>query len=227
MVRIYYVHSEYLPASEQLLRYLPEAWRQTLKNHVRSRRENSARASLAGFLLLHWAGCSAPLHFLSNGRPAVFDETFDFNISHTARLTVCAVRFADPHDQNTLSVGIDAEDGSRLSDRQMQQIAQRWFSPKECALSGENSDRETFLRIWTGKEAMVKRTGAGLRDLRTADTLSVPQDLLLRHFDIGQTVICVCSSCEEVPEEPICMDAELLSAVSEGDRPENRLEPRF
>lgn len=87
------------------------------------------------------------------------------SLSHSGVLVVCAVGDAP--------LGVDAE---RLRPAPLA-LARRCFSSGEQALlaaaAPEERDR-CFWRIWTGKEALVKRTGEGLAALRRADTCALP-----------------------------------------------------
>jgi 4'-phosphopantetheinyl transferase len=79
-----------------------------------------------------------------------------FNLSHTRGLVACAVASRD-------DLGLDVEDLQRRE--ASPGIAERHFAPAEVALlaAAPQADRhETFLRIWTLKEAFVKATGDGI-----------------------------------------------------------------
>ena len=93
------------------------------------------------------AGVSAPrLLYLDNGKP-VFDKPGQFlSASHTAGKIFVAV--------SSLPVGIDAEAVREAPEK----VSSRWFSPAE-------RERD-FYKVWTGKEAVAKISGAGLSALR-------------------------------------------------------------
>jgi phosphopantetheinyl transferase len=85
-----------------------------------------------------------------------------------------------------VSVGLDIE--RRRSVPRAAAIARRWFGSREArgleGLSGEEFERE-FMRLWTGKEALAKRHGAGLRlmmrgDVDELDTLAAEAEGRLR-----------------------------------------------
>ena len=92
------------------------------------------------------------------GRPYLEGgSSFDFSISHTGNLWLCAVS-----DQQT---GLDVE----AADRQihnMKAISRRFFSPEEQVPENNDcrpdaSDR-AFLELWTRKEAFIKFLGEGI-----------------------------------------------------------------
>ena len=91
------------------------------------------------------------------------------------------------------------------------QIAKRWFSAEELRILLGMRDPSTFLQIWTRKEALVKRSGEGLKGLREANTASLAESLQLHSFWIGDTVSAVCAHRDADIEEPVCMDQELLA----------------
>lgn len=105
------------------------------------------------------------------GRPYFKGENAPvFSLAHTDGLAVCAT--GEPGDP---AIGIDAErlrPDRVLHDRR---IADRFFTEGELACLGEAEDAPlAFLRIWTRKEAYLKRNGTGLRgELKSTDTLAL------------------------------------------------------
>jgi 4'-phosphopantetheinyl transferase len=88
--------------------------------------------------------------------PALGLPWLRFNISHTRGLVACAVTSRD-------DVGLDVEDLDRRE--ASPGLAERNFAPAEVALLAAvpaAARHETFLRIWTLKEAFVKATGDGI-----------------------------------------------------------------
>jgi 4'-phosphopantetheinyl transferase len=95
-----------------------------------------------------------------HGKPAmsrVFgNETLSFNLSHSHGLALLAV-------SRGRELGVDLE--YILAHLADDQIAERFFSPREVALlRGLSKDvqREAFFIFWTRKEAFIKATGKGL-----------------------------------------------------------------
>ena len=92
-----------------------------------------------------------------HGKPYAPDlGGIDFNLSHSGRHALIAVA----RDQ---SVGVDLEKQGRQ--RSVDDIAQRYFPAAEAnalrKLPAELRDA-AFLRLWTGKEAVLKALGEGL-----------------------------------------------------------------
>lgn len=96
------------------------------------------------------------------GRPFLSEppcSEIDFNLSHSGRLTVLAVTRGG-------RVGIDVE--LTTVERDFEGIAAGFFSPSEYDRwsTVEAADRTAlWYRTWTRREAYVKATGAGLRDI--------------------------------------------------------------
>ena len=84
-------------------------------------------------------------------------STHAFSVSHSGDLYAVAIGRCS-------SLGVDVE-RIRPLDRSAD-IADRWFGPDEAAglrsLQGEEGDL-AFMELWTAKEALAKRHGAGLR----------------------------------------------------------------
>jgi 4'-phosphopantetheinyl transferase len=103
------------------------------------------------------------------GKPQLV-ESFDglplrFNLTHTAGLAACALVYG--HE-----VGIDAEALDRRGDHL--DLARQFFTADEVEVltrSPSTAREETFLAIWTAKEAVIKAAGQGLQ--MSLDTFSV------------------------------------------------------
>jgi 4'-phosphopantetheinyl transferase len=94
------------------------------------------------------------------GKPALAGEScgnaIRFNLSHSHGLALVAV---NRHRE----IGIDLE--WVRDDLEVEQIANRFFSPREVAMLHELSQamrNEAFFRCWTLKEAYIKALGKGL-----------------------------------------------------------------
>jgi 4'-phosphopantetheinyl transferase len=96
-------------------------------------------------------------HTLPHGKPALTGATLEFNLSHSHNWLAIAI--------SEKPVGIDVEDGGRLTQDDLLSLARQVFTPSECAkltrLPQEQRKR-AFLRAWTQKEAYVKALGIGL-----------------------------------------------------------------
>lgn len=81
-----------------------------------------------------------------------FNESIDFNISHSGDYVVCAI-------SKSLRIGVDIEEIQEIpiSDFDLQ------FSKRELTQIGNSSDRfREFFTFWTKKEAFLKAIGIGL-----------------------------------------------------------------
>ncbi|MFE0104513.1 4'-phosphopantetheinyl transferase family protein [Streptomyces sp. NPDC059009] len=96
------------------------------------------------------------------GRPFVTEPPcpgLDFNLSHSGRLTLLAVTWRG-------RVGIDVE--QTTVERDFAGVAAGFFSPAEYEQwsTADTADRTVlWYRTWTRREAYVKATGFGLRDI--------------------------------------------------------------
>lgn len=142
--------------------------------------------------LLAEAGCPDGLSHLMvspGGRPYLPGVPLDFSPTHTAGFVAVALTDAG-------TVGLDAETPRERDVSRLLRAADRWFTPGECArvraaLDENPADGErAFLRVWTAKEALVKRTGTGLAGMRDADS-DAPGDCVLRTTAIGETILTV------------------------------------
>ena len=118
----------------------------------------AARAVLARFLCVYANCAQTPaIERGAHGKPfAPALPDLQFNLSHSGPHVLLA--FARGQ-----AIGIDLE----RCDRQLSVdgIAQRFFAAREAqalARLPPASQRETFLRLWTHKEAVVKALGSGL-----------------------------------------------------------------
>lgn len=93
-----------------------------------------------------------------------------FNLSHSQNLALYAIAIDQP-------VGIDLEYLRPLQDALA--LAKRWFTMGEYTEILHQPDRElTFFRFWTAKEAYLKATGEGLRDLTAVEVTITPENSL-------------------------------------------------
>lgn len=107
------------------------------------------------------------------------EPTLAFSVGHSGDvygIAVCTAR----------RVGFDLEVARRVP--RAEAIASRWFGSEEAAtlegMEGEALER-AFMRLWTGKEALAKRHGAGLRlmmrgDVAELDTVTAEDEGRLR-----------------------------------------------
>lgn len=88
------------------------------------------------------------------GKPYFANAGIQFNLSHSGTVVVAAFCRS--------AVGIDIESRGRCQD--FLGIASRFFHTSEAASLARTRDEGEFLRLWTGKEAMLKLTGNGLAE---------------------------------------------------------------
>ncbi|MBQ8431972.1 MAG: 4'-phosphopantetheinyl transferase superfamily protein [Clostridia bacterium] len=204
MLLLYGIKTAHLPSAEELRRYLGEdwygAWRQ---RHQTQSAEVAMRQSLGGLCLLRSAAGEGRLAYTPEGKPYFVDGASEFSITHTADWIFCAVCISKD-GARPLRVGVDAEDGRRLSGARLEALSARWFSPEEQRLFSSNPTVATFLRLWTRKEALVKWTGEGLRGLRKADTARAADDCGLSFWDyeIQGIQVALCANVSEPPPTP-------------------------
>lgn len=195
MIKLYGVHIDSLPEYSSLLALLREDWRRVwLSRYGSVRDERKKRAGLAGLWLLEHSGANGMLFYDANGRPGFLDGAVDFSISHTQTLVVCAVEFGDGEGGESPRIGVDAEDLSRVSPEQISALAERWFTEGEREMFLAAPNARTFLRIWTRKEALVKRTGEGLRGMRLRDVTRGEQEgITFFEYDADGALVTVCA----------------------------------
>ena len=138
------------------------------------------------------------LRATEEGTPYAEGAQFDFSPTHTAGLVALAIGDCGP-------IGLDAEAPRGRDVSRLARAADRWFTPAEnrrvqTAIQNRPQEAEAvFLRVWTAKEALVKRTGAGLAGMRRADTRH-HAGCTLRSFDYANYILTVATSAPEVPE---------------------------
>ena len=168
--------------------------------HKVGKNEKTALLSLSALSLLHRAGAVGTLCYGENGRPYFVEHTCNFSITHTQNHVFCAL--TDGED-SSVRIGMDAEDLDRPDLSNLDEMAARWFSQNEQKIFFASPSKETFLRIWTRKEAYAKHTGEGLRALSKIDTVVLENEGYIRFFDYREDTILVSVcvlSCTDAPQ---------------------------
>lgn len=116
----------------------------------------------ARILLAQVLGFEPLLKVGEHGKPYLAEHPeIECNLSHTKGLVACAI--------SEQPVGVDVEQSSRKALR----VAARFFTPCERAAVQSNADA---VRIWTRKEALLKRDGRGISvQLDTVETQGHPE----------------------------------------------------
>ena len=208
MIRIYAVKTDVLPSAKVLEKQVTLDVGEE-KRAVWSRQPDSrAKESIAGILLLQYAMQQAgysptgvSLSYEAKGRPYFQDVDLDFSISHSDGVVVCAVE--QNAEGNCVRIGVDVETVQGRSADSMSRNAARWFTERERKLFSENGQEMTFLRIWTGKEALSKRTGVGLSEVSQWDVTDLPKDLHLTVYAFENGVISLCHRLDAAPTENV------------------------
>lgn len=89
------------------------------------------------------------------GKPSLADRLLEFNLSHTQQAFLIGFSLK-------MELGVDLE--QPLPSENLAALADYAFSLQERSLLHPLDDTDSFLRIWTMKEAYLKATGLGLVD---------------------------------------------------------------
>lgn len=216
MIKITGVAIETIPSLSDLEKGIGKDWMEAWRAaHPRMKQEQTARKSLAGLFLLRLMGGEGELIYEKGGRPYLANAALDFSISHTDSAVFCALSIL--REEGALRIGLDAEEGGRLLDARLPDLAGRWFSHKEQEIFRANPTRETFLRIWTRKEALVKREGRGLSALGAADTVEAEKTLgvAFHSYRVGELLVTLCADADLAAPDGV----EMLSLEKEEGKP--------
>ncbi len=199
MIELYGIELDQLPDRREVRWLIGEefylSWR---RKHRNVGEERVARASLGGLLLLKYANQKGKLLYEKNGRPYFENSDIDFNITHTDRYVFCAIETPEPScDRATglaCRVGLDAEEFTRITHLRICPLAERWFTATELDRFLAQPTDDTFLRIWTHKEALVKWMGDGLKSMRSVDTTTAEAErgVVFQEYRLGNTVLVLC-----------------------------------
>ena len=155
---------------------------------VKKKSEIAKRASLCAYLniatLLDTQGIdtkSLNLKRTPDGKPYFDNSSISFSISHTDKYFAVAISDSE--------VGIDIESKDLRKDKQ-NSISKRFFLPSEAE---SISNRESFLKIWTFKEAYAKMKGEPLSTV--IDKVNALDDSINKIYKkYNDAVICVCTA---------------------------------
>ena len=118
------------------------------------------------------------------GKPALsteFDETLRFNVTHADSLALYAVGHSE--------VGVDVEHVREINEAE--QIANRFFTAgerTELRAVPRAKRMETFLRVWTRKEAYLKACGIGIAEIANRVEVSLHDEATCFQVGTGNIV---------------------------------------
>ena len=132
------------------------------KRDLRCLEHESAYCLLREMLREEW-GITAPVILKTeNGKPYVENDGVYFSVTHTPGLVACAIADCE--------VGIDCEYVKERSSEEMKKFASRFFTRNEIDfLAQEGYSPLSFYKVWTGKEATLKKLGTTMKDIKNID----------------------------------------------------------
>ena len=120
--------------------------------------EDAQRSLLGKALLIHGLKSIGLVQYIlkdlkfSKFEKPYFDDSIDFNISHSGEFVICAISLEG-------KIGVDIEEIKPILFTELKMF----FSPKECNEIKRSADSTiSFYRYWTQKEAFLKAIGMGL-----------------------------------------------------------------
>lgn len=139
-----------------------------------------------------------------NGKPYEKLGRIKFSVSHSGDTFVCATASFD--------LGVDIQD---RCPREPQRLAERFFSDVENDILSRAGAREseTFLRIWTRKEALIKYLGSTMSRVISSETVLYREDV--DFIDLSLAGGLICSLCIPPGEDP---DTETILWTPETER---------
>ena len=88
------------------------------------------------------------------GKPSLLNSNFNFNCSHTSNFFAIAF--------GPTELGIDIEE---IRDaKPYLEVAEKYFHPNEKNEILNSNNQETFFKVWTKKEAIIKSQGNGINE---------------------------------------------------------------
>lgn len=144
------------------------------------KKKQSIGAGYLLYVLKKKFSLTSEIRILPGGKPVFKDEKgICFSISHSGNWAALA------YGRQPLGLDIEYVRAAR------EKVAQRFFTKEEYeeVIGKEGAERDSaFFRIWTGKEAIVKAAGAGLKiPPESFSVLSDPVGLLNKSYRLFQT----------------------------------------
>lgn len=150
------------------------------------RREDAIRCLAAEALLRYAFPDRSPEDLLREPGGKPYWPGIHFNLSHSGPWVALAVGGGP--------VGIDVE--CFRKNRDTEKLAKRYFTEAEWTYAEDSQTR--FLEIWTAKEAVLKRSGDGLRKSPGSFCILDRQDI--RTWSLPDAVLTVCA--DDFPAQP-------------------------
>ena len=127
-------------------------------------KEHSVAYSILKVMLKEHFGIENPVFLKTeNGKPYIDCEGVHFSIAHTHGL-VCVLVGDSP-------LGVDCELMRERGECEIKRFAKRFFTENELKLlSRENYSQRAFYKIWTSKEATIKKIGGNMSYVKKIDT---------------------------------------------------------
>lgn len=126
------------------------------------------------------------------GKPSLLSHpNFHFNLSHSGQYVACVV--------GDSAVGIDVEEIKQADLK----IAERFFTENETRYilsRPDNEQSKAFYRIWTMKEAYIKREGKGLSIPLNSFNVLIESDAYF--YNIFENIEAVCHVCTTLRTPP-------------------------
>lgn len=181
---------------EEIFAYFGEGERE----YIESKKNTGARLQSLGGLLSLMRLSSKKMKKDSLGilrkagkKPEVLDASFEFNISHSHSLSLCAVGSGACQ-----RIGVDIERIDR--ERKVELISKRFFTEAEKEILAEDGNScERFFLLWSAKEARAKMSGEGLSRLLAME--DIVESCVVRSFFVEYNdekyVLCVATALDE------------------------------
>ena len=141
---------------------------------------NTAYIMLNHLLEKHFSISNPKILKTKNGKPYIENKNVHFSLSHTNGLVACVIANS--------CVGVDCEKIVTKSKEEIQKFAKRFFVENEINLLEKGGfSQNDFFKIWTGKEATIKKLGTTIADIKKID---VTQENLIFREENGY-IICI------------------------------------
>ena len=158
-IQIYYSYIQEGTTPMLLNKYLKHIPPELSSRIQRFCRVEDAMLSLMGKLLLQLAFKPFGVNILNElrynkyNRPFIDNELYDFNLSHSGSMVICAVAF-------NCKVGIDVEKKRLLI---LDNYKSALNNEEWTFIQHEDNSYDKFFELWTKKEAVAKADGRGMQ----------------------------------------------------------------